>query len=87
MKIFEMNDCDWVVAESLEQSKLAYLKDYSDDVEDARELTDSELDTLIFTDRDENETPTGDKRTFREQLAIEVAAGGTFPRLFASTEY
>ncbi|MDO9365160.1 MAG: hypothetical protein Q7T58_02290 [Methylotenera sp.] len=86
MKIFEMNDCDWVVGESLEQIKLAYLKDYGENAEYAMELTDSELDTLIFTDCDENETPTGGKRTFREQLEIEVAAGGTFPRLFASTE-
>lgn len=90
MKIIEMNDCDWWIGESL----VACVKDYQDNIEDspgytqdARELTEEELDSLKFSLRDENERPTGQKRTFREQLAIEVAQGGDFPRLFASTEY
>lgn len=90
MKICEINDCDWWIGESLE----ACIKDYQDNVEDspeytedARELTEEELDSLHFTETDENEVPSGIKRTFREQLAIEIAAGGTFPRMFASTEY
>lgn len=44
-----MNDCDWWVGESLE----ACVKDYHDNIdddpdytEDARELTDEDLDTL-----------------------------------------
>lgn len=55
--------------------------------EDARELTEEELDSLQFSICDENERLTGQKRTFREQLAIEIAKGGKFPRMFASTEY
>ncbi len=39
------------------------------------------------SDDDDDERPTGEKRTFREQLAIEVAESGKFPRMFASTEY
>ena len=90
MKIIEMNDCDWWIGESL----AACVKDYQDNIEDspeytenARELTEEELDSLKFSICDENERTTGQKRTFREQLAIEIAEGGVFPRLFASTEY
>jgi hypothetical protein len=90
MKIFQINDCDWWIGESLE----ACVQDYRDNVEDdpdytedARELTEEELDRLKFTICDDDERPTGEKRTFREQLAAEIAAGGEFPRMFASTEY
>jgi hypothetical protein len=90
MKIFQMNDCDWWIGESLAACKADYIANYCEEdaiEEDAHELTDEELDTLIFTDYDEDERPTGTKRTFREQLAIEVASGGEFPRMFASTEF
>jgi len=90
MKIIEMNDCDWWIGESLEACVKDYTEHYVDDPEsseDARELNDDELDRLTFAVTDENECKTGEKRTFREQLAIEVAAGGEFPRMFASTEY
>jgi hypothetical protein len=86
MKIFSMNDCDWYVGESLEACKTSYLE-VCEDVEDAYELTDEELDTTFFYDMDEDENMLGTKRTFREQLAIEIAEGGEFPRFFASTEY
>lgn len=90
MKIIAMNDCDWWVGESLEACVKDYQTNIEDDpiyTEDACELTDDDLDRLFFTDVDEDERPTGIKRTFREQLAIEIAAGGKFPRMFASTEY
>jgi hypothetical protein len=90
MKIFSMNDCDWMVGLTMEACRDAYLKDYGDCDsidKDAHELSDTELDNLIFSDMDENEKLLGSKRTFREQLAIEIASGGVFPRLFASTEF
>lgn len=89
MKIYRMNDCDWWVGESLDACKADYIEECGDpeSVEDARELTDEELDRLKFTDTDEDEVPIGEKRSFREQLAREVAQGGTFPRMFASTEF
>lgn len=89
MKIIEISDCDWWIGESLESCVKDYLDNYVDDPEyseDARELTDEELDRLKFRVCDEDEMPTGEKRTFREQMAIEIAEGGTFPRMFASTE-
>lgn len=89
MKIFRLNDCDWWIGETLDACVADYRASVDDDpvqTEDAEEVSDASLDKLIFTDTDENEQPIA-KRTFREQLAIEVAAGGRFPRLFASTEY
>ncbi len=90
MKVFEVNDCDWWIGESLE----ACVKDYRENVEDspeytedAREVTEDELDSLKFSVSDDGETLSGQKRSFREQLAIEIAKGGKFPRMFASTEY
>ena len=89
LKIFQMNDCDWWIGESLEACVKDYQGNIDDDPEytqDARELTDQELDSLMFYDADENERPSGVKRTFREQLALEVKCGGEFPRMFASSE-
>lgn len=90
MKIFQINDCDWWIGESLDACIGDYIANYCDAdgvYEDARELTDAELDSLFFTDTDSDERSTGFKRTFREQLAVEISAGGDFPRMFASTEY
>lgn len=89
MKVCEINDCDWWIGESLEACVQDYRDNVNDDpeyTEDARELTDKELDTLKFIVCDEGERTTCEKRTFREQLAIEISAGGVFPRMFASTE-
>lgn len=90
MKIVELNEVEWWIGNSVEECVTDYREHYNSDPElsdSARELTDDELDTLIFTDCDENEVPTGVKRTFREQLAVEVESGGEFPRMFAATEY
>lgn len=51
VKIYRMNDCDWFVARSLEEAKESCLMEYDgepDSVEDARELTDEEMNTLQF---------------------------------------
>lgn len=89
MKIIQMNDCDWFIGESLGSCVADAMKNYYDGdsiyVEDARELTEGELDTMKFSDRsDDGQDET--TRTFRKQLAIEIAKGGEFPRMFASTE-
>jgi hypothetical protein len=84
MKIIAMNDCDWWIGESLEACVTDYQTNIDGDpiyTEDACELTDEDLDRLKFSEFDG--TPS---RTFREQLAIEIATGGKFPRMFASTE-
>jgi SpoVK/Ycf46/Vps4 family AAA+-type ATPase len=83
-----MDDCDWYAAASKEDAIAAYIEQVGEfDDSDMYQLSDEQLDRLEYTDADENENPTGEKRTFREQLAREVAAGTQFPCLFASTEY
>ena len=88
MNIYQIDDYDWWIGESLTSCVADYLVTYGNDVgvSEARELTDEELDSLIFTDTYEDDTPTGTRRTFREQLAVEISIGGEFPRMFASTE-
>lgn len=86
MKIYALNDVEWWIGPSLEACKEAYSNpDGIDD--DAHELSDAELDSLQLTLVDENEAPTGEVRSFRQQLEIELANGGEFPRLFACSDY
>jgi len=90
MKIIEMNDCEWWIGESLEACVKDYRENYNDDLfysEDARELSEEELDRLKFTILDDDDGIISGKHSFREQLAIEISAGGMFPRMFASTEW
>ncbi len=91
MKIFAITDVEWFIGATLEDCIKEFQENYAGHdpelVAGAREVTEEELDTLLFTDSDENERPTGEKRTFREQLAIEIANGGDFPRLFGTSEW
>lgn len=84
MKVWKINDCDWVMASSAEEAKqtLATITEvYEED--EVRELTDHELDTFHFVDEDEKDSP---RRTFRQELARRVALNEG-PDMFASTEY
>ena len=85
MKVFAMNDCDWMAADTLDEAKALYLKEYGEEVdEDARPLTDAEMDSLVFVETDS----LPERRcTFREELERRVASGQEFPQFFASTEY
>lgn len=90
MKVFAMNDCDWMAAETLEEATAAYVKDFTggreehDVLDNPTELTDVEAEPPV-------------KRTFREQrgrdgqadlqLSKLIAEGQKFPCFFASTEY
>jgi len=51
-KVFRLNDCDWWLARSLveavEDAMKVYGADEADMVEDARELSDEELDKTTF---------------------------------------
>jgi hypothetical protein len=89
MKIFSMNDCDWMAAETLEEAKAAYIatvwagtrEPEHDAFDDPGEILPEHYDKLMFTDFDENT-----KCTFREQLNKMIARGDKFPAFFASTE-
>lgn len=90
MKIFEMNDCDWWLANTAEEAKADFREIYGSHEHDfhpegPRELTGEELDKLIFSD--DLSEPNAAKRTFREELERRLSAGVTSPEPFASTEY
>lgn len=97
-RVFRMNDVDWWMARTLEEARASYKRETGDDeTEDACELTDEEMDRLMFHETDENERPTKKgRRTFREELRQRVelmeslrVEHGVEPRpdLFACTEY
>lgn len=87
--IYRLNDYDWWAGSSLEVVKAAYLEvtglDEDDALDDPRELSDKEMDTLkhFGEDWENRDSPC----TFREELARIVALGWTFPCPFACTEW
>lgn len=89
-RIFYVNEYEWWIGDCTPKELLAaYLKEtgvtreeaLDDDDPEAlpRELSDQELDRLIYVDED------GTSRTFREQLAID-GEDGMKPDSFANTE-
>ena len=89
MKIYRMNDCDWCAGEDLESVKKFYMKYCGLDEDEAfdglRELTEEEMDRLIFYDN--NCYKDDSHRTFREELQRLIDLNQKFPLFFASTEY
>lgn len=91
MKVFAMNEYDWMAGESLESATEMYLKEYADGLpadealDNPHELTEELLDRFRFHDADADGPES--YRTFRQELDRRVAAGETFPCFFASTEY
>jgi hypothetical protein len=90
IKVFKMNDVDWVAGEELEAAKEWYLKETDQDADEAffdgepEEIEDSQLDVLKLNFEDECPPRVC---TFREELDRLIASGNTFPMIFASTEY
>ncbi|HAL22286.1 MAG TPA: hypothetical protein DCP40_06105 [Stenotrophomonas sp.] len=90
IKIFAVTESEWWMGTDLASVVKAAQEEYGlddEDVANAIELVDADLDSLNFSDSDEVGNPTGETRTFREQLVIEVDAGGSFPRLFAMEDF
>ena len=91
MKIFAMNDCDWMAGEDMESVTALYLKEYAGDtpadeaLDDPQELTEAQLDKLRFQN-EEAETP-DDYQTFRQRLRFMETRGDAFPAFFATAEY
>jgi hypothetical protein len=85
LKVFKLNDYDWWAAETLEAAIADYRRDTgvdADELADARELTDAELDRLRFRDPDTRKI----LNTFRAELEALNRAGVAGPVMFASTE-
>lgn len=97
-----MNACDWWIARTLEEAIADYTRETHvgcEDVSDARELTERELDRLVFVDEEactpqdpchisgQPATEHRRRRSFRRELARRVEAGISGPGFFATTEY
>lgn len=88
IKIFRMSEYDWFAGESLDQCKKLALQDFGydeDSFDKPREITEEELDELIFVE-DIDDDPPGERKPFRQKLAEMIAEGAEFPDMFASTE-
>ena len=86
IKIYAMNDCDWVVARSREEA-ITFYRTFSEDAEDwegAEELSSKALDSLKFAIEESHSSPT---ISFRARLQQIVDNGEEVPDLFASTEF
>ncbi|MBM2884872.1 hypothetical protein JFK97_10785 [Chromobacterium phragmitis] len=83
VRVYEMNDCEWVVARS-EQEAQAYHKDLNGEDDSPRALTARELDSLQYHIGDSRSSPT---ISFRQRLQQLVDAGESVPQLFATTEF
>lgn len=87
VKVFEMNDCDWVAAATLESAVAHYLKEHAggrsaeDAMDNPHELTEEEMESLIFSDEDRG------RSSYKSRLDYLIAERVKFPCLFASTEY
>lgn len=93
MQVFQMispnlSIGEWWIGESIDACKQKMQKEYgwtdeelNEQIEDPIQLSGPTLEKLSFVDDD------GTKRTFKEQMEREIAEGGEFPRVFASTEY
>ncbi|MBM2884050.1 hypothetical protein JFK97_06570 [Chromobacterium phragmitis] len=83
VRVYEMNDCDWVVARS-EQEAQAYYKDLNGEDDAPRALTARELDSLQYHIGDSRSSPS---ISFRERLQLLVDSNEQIPDLFATTEF
>lgn len=91
IKIFEINDTEWWAGDCTpEQMLIEVILEYGSTHEEVtgdinilpRELTDHELNLLVFEDESMEV-----RRSYREQLQKMIDDGETFPCLFATTEY
>ena len=87
MKVFKMNDYNFIMAPSLEEATKFLLNDSDEteeDLEFAYELGEEELKAHTFYDDIDNRMESS-KRTFREELDRRIKAGDSTDH-FAFTE-
>jgi hypothetical protein len=87
MRVFQVSDCDWWLAETADQARDAAIEFYGGDdcvseLDEVVEVPDDELERLQFHDEDDDTS-----RSFKEQVAKRIKEGANKPELFASTEY
>jgi len=91
--IWAINDMEWWIgAGTREQIREAVIEEYGDVFEEPNDqypevIASSALDTLKVSYSGEDNIDCTLVRTFREQLAIEIADGIDRPRMFACEEW
>lgn len=87
MRVFKLNECDWYMAETLEQAIASYMLETGlprdEAADEPRELTAEEMQRLVFVDDDNHVNEV--RRSFAEELGRRLATDPR-PQLFASTE-
>ena len=90
IRVYRMDDNEWWIGESLaacvEEGKRQCGPECFDDPDEQYELSDEQLQRLIFVDESDGSEPAV-QRTFAEQLDLEIAEGGPFPRQFAAEDW
>ena len=88
IKIFALDDCTWWAAETADEAVDDYTKETGQPVVDEypEELDDEAMGGHTFHDSEFN-NDSEREWTFRDELDAQVAAGQTFPKMFATTEY
>lgn len=98
-RVFRMNDYEWWMAHSKEEVLQAYVEAQACSLEDCKqygliepdevvELTEAELDRLIFTDDECSRDDPTRKRSFRLELHRRIRVDQPqFPEMFATTEF
>ena len=91
IKIFKINDYEWLAGENLESCKKEYQEQTGctaeESFEDPHEISKEAYDKLIYC-TDEDDTEGNEiKHSFRTQLNILIESKVKFPRLFATTEW
>lgn len=88
IKVYQMNDYDWVAAATPEEATRCYHETCDADPEDEPpiEMCDDIMNTFIFH-RDESARNEDQDWTFAKELAYRIEAGHKFPCFFASTEW
>lgn len=98
MKIFKLNDSDWVAAKSMEEAKKCLAEtvalgrvdaEFEEEfIDSPHELSDFEMNNLFLRDEEpEDEEEEVKKETFRVALDRMLQDGTKFPTHFASSEY
>lgn len=91
ISVYRMDDNEWWAGESLvacveEGRRQCGDECYPDDPREQYELTDEQMQRLVFIDESDGAEPPV-QRTFAEELARRIAAGETFPQQFAAEDW
>ena len=91
IRVYSMDDNEWWAGESLtacvaEGRRQCGGECYPDDPSEQHELSDEEMQRLVFIDESDGADPPV-KRTFAQELARRIAAGESFPQPFAAKDW